>query len=87
MVSTKDILTLFAYAAAQTAPPLSRLSGMTDVAAPASKQPTFPGENPPEHELEAWRLIWVATLREKHLLAFAEKADPLRLAEYRQNRF
>ena len=55
---------------------------MSDESENASK-PVFPGENPPEHELEKWRLPWVATLRAKHLLAYAEKADPERTAEYR----
>ena len=56
---------------------------MTDSADAASQRPPFPGENPPEHELEAWRLTWLATLREKHLLAYAEKSAPTKPTEYR----
>ena len=85
MVSTRDILTIFiAYAAAQVAPPRSRKNGMSaESSEPSSKRPQFPGENPPEHELEMWRLAWIPILREKHLLAYAEKADPAISAEFR----
>ena len=65
MVSTRDLLIVLffvARAAAQIAPPLSRQNGMSDKAESASSRPIFPGENPPEHELEAWRLLWTATL-------------------------
>ena len=87
MVSTRDILTIvlffIAFAAAQSAPPPTRKSGMTDTTDAASQRPIFPGENPPEHELEAWRVTWMATLREKHLLAYAEKHVPEKPSEYR----
>ena len=87
MVSTRDILTIvlffIAFAAAQSAPPPTRKSGMTDTTDAASQRPIFPGENPPEHELEAWRVTWMATLREKQLLAYAEKHLPEKPSEYR----
>ena len=85
MVSTRDTLTLIfvAYAVAQIAPSRLRNIGMTDESDKSAKRPSFPGENPPEHELERWRLSWVPVLREKHLLAYADKADPERLTEYR----
>ena len=37
---------------------------MTEPADAASQRPVLPGENPPEHELEAWRVQETARINE-----------------------